>query len=682
MVDVDALVPPSTVLLIGMTGVGDIAGRAPYGRAHLAPRRARKSRSSSKGAQFMTRLRRTIALLATGTLVAVSLDVLTGSAAAAAPFGYDQLNSVQKRLVSGLLAAELDRADMAARSRPRALPAQPAGATSSACTGRFAGNVKVNQNCPNLTDADLAGRGQAQNETWLAVDPNNAGHLIASYNDYRRGDGTCGVSYSLDGGRSWADSTTPNGFTRGTSFGGARQYWQAGGDTSVGFDTRGNAYLSCQVFNRGLVASANPDQSSAFYVYRSTGTGGASWNFPGRPVAEHDDVAGVGDFLLDKQLLTVDNSRSSRFRDRVYVTWTTFAADGTGYIYESHSADYGETFSEPVLVSGDTALCDRDYGLPTPQGRCNENQDSQPFTAPDGTLYVVYNNFNNAVTGPENRNQVLLSRSTDGGVTFSAPVRVGYYNELPDCATYQNGADPGRACVPEKGPSANSIFRASNYPIGAVNPAEPTTVAVTFGSYINRNSNETTGCVPAGVAASGNNLYTGVKNGTCNNDIVLSVSTDAGSTFATTEPRRLPVVTTAPGQRRTDQFWQGAAFTPGGTLAVSYYDRQYGTDESTGFSDITVSQSRSPATFRHDRATSSSMPPPTQFNGIFYGDYAGIAVTGRTAYPVWSDTRPAELFLCPGTGTTTTPPAVCRSGAANASIANDQDIYAVAVPIR
>jgi len=631
----------------------------------------------------MTRLRRTIAFLATGTLVVVSLNMLTASTATAAPFGYNQLNNVQKRLVSGLLASELNGADVAAQSRIRVpSAARRVSPTSGACENHFGSNVKVNQNCLNLTDADLQGRGQAQNETWVAVDPRNASHVLASYNDYRRGDGTCGVSYSLDAGKSWADSTTPNGFTRGTAFGAARQYWQASGDTSVAWDTRGNAYLSCQTFLRGLAASPNPDQSSAFYVYRSTGTNGASWNFPGRPVAENNDVAGAGDVLLDKQLLTVDNSLTSRFRDRVYVTWTTFAADGTGYIYESHSADYGETFSTPVVVSTNTALCDNTLGLPTPQGSCNENQFSQPFTAPDGTLYVAYANFNNAVTAPENRNQMLLSKSIDGGVTFSAPVRVGYYNELPDCATYQNGADPGRACVPEKGPSFNSIFRASNYPVGAVDPTAPNKVVVTYGSYINRHSNETTGCTPAGLATSGNPLYTGVKTGTCNNDIVLAVSTNGGSSFANTEPRQLPVVTTAPGQARTDQFWQGAVYTPSGTLSVSYYDRQYGADENTGFSDITVSQSTRLNTFGHDRATSSSMPPPTQFAGTFYGDYAGIAATNHTAYPVWSDTRPVDLFLCPGTGTTSTPPAVCQGGAINASVANDQDIYTVAVPIR
>src|SRR5690242_13296093 len=182
----------------------------------------------------MTRMPRILAVLGTATLVMTSVGVFSGTSASAAPFGYAQLNSVQQRLVSGLLAAELNGADPAAASRAAAPSSVRPAAASAACTNKFGDNVKVNQNCLNLTDADLAGRGQSQNETWLAVDPNNANHLVASYNDYRRGDGTCGVSYSLDAGKTWADATTPNGFTRGTAFGGkAREYWQAGGDTSV-----------------------------------------------------------------------------------------------------------------------------------------------------------------------------------------------------------------------------------------------------------------------------------------------------------------------------------------------------------------------------------------------------------------------------------------------------------------
>jgi hypothetical protein len=629
-----------------------------------------------------------VAVLGTGALATTSLLLLGPNTASAQSFGLQSLNSVQKRHVSGLLASELDLAQQpAARSAAplkAAAVAVPQTPGPDGCKATRGSNVKVNANCLNLTDSDLQGRAQAQNETWVAVDPNNSQHLVGSYNDYRRGDGTCGVSYSLNGGRTWADTTTPNGFTRGDFVGKPRQYWQAGGDTSVGWDTKGNTYLSCQVFNRGDGVSPNPDQSSAFYVYRSTGTQGASFNFPGRPVATLNDTAGAGNALLDKQLLTVDNNKGSKFADRVYVSWTTFAADGTGYIYEAYSKDYGESFSAPVLVSRNSALCGNTFGLPTPQGKCNENQDSQPFVAPNGDLYVVFNNFNNVVAGTDNRNQVLLARSTNGGVSFTAPVKVGDYYELPDCDTYQGaGADPFRSCVPEKGPSHNSVFRASNYPIGAVDPTDPNRVVVTFGSYINRNSNENGGCTPTGFAADGINTYTGVKDGGCNNDILYSVSGNGGGSFSggAIDPRQLPVVTDGPRQTSTDQFWQGAAFTSTGILVASYYDRSYGDDNTTGYSDITVSASHDRVTFAHKRATSASMPPPTQFAGQFYGDYAGIAVTDTTAYPLWSDTRTVDEFLCPGTGTPAVPPTVCSGSAPNAPFANDQDIYTAGVPI-
>jgi hypothetical protein len=129
----------------------------------------------------------------------------------------------------------------------------------------------------------------------------------------------------------------------------------------------------------------NPDTSSAVYVFRSTGDGGASWNFTGHPAVDsfaRNQATGLP--RNDKPYMTADNSASSPFRDRIYVTWTFFNTDGTGYIMEVHSNDYGQTFSSPVLV--------------------------------------------------------------------------GSYYGLPDCFTYQ-GQDPVRACVPEKGPAQNSVFR-------------------------------------------------------------------------------------------------------------------------------------------------------------------------------------------------------------------------------
>jgi len=679
-----------------------------------------------------------VGLASVGAFAAATTSVLGTAPAQAAPFNVHRFNAIQRRLASSALLNVLgqptsprssagpspavvvpggdengDGADGAPDTAPAGFSiAGPVGrpanffpAAGGSCPngrrddgrgevrgdgkGDVRDNIKVNQNCLNVADPDLQGRGQANNETSIAQDPNRPDHLVASDNDYVRGDGTCGAAYSTTGGATWNDSTVPDVFTRGFA-GKVRQYWQAGGDTSVAWDTRGNAYLSCQLFNRGEVASNNPDQSSAFAVFRSTGNNGASWNFPGRSVSSFFDPGGTAGVLEDKQLLTVDNRVGSPFQDRIYISWTEFAADGTSYIWSSYSKDYGQTFSPRVLVSsGNTTFCTNTFGAATPNGACNENQYSQPFTGPDGALYVTWSNFNNQATaGLDNRYQVLLSKSIDGGVSFGAPVKVNDYYDLPNCDTYQGaGADPGRSCIPEKGPLTRSVFRAANYPSGAVNPVN-NEVVVTFGSYISAASQESNGCVPGGFdPASGNPMYTGVKTpGACSNKILVSRSSNGGASFtgSSLDPRAQTLVPQAPGQMRTDQWWQWAAINREGTLAVSYYDRQYGRDELTGFSDFSLSASRDMVTFGQIRVTTTSLPPPTQFpgpkGGTFWGDYTGLAYSGNVANPIWSDTRSPDIFVCPDSGTGPgNPPRLCSGVHDNGVVANDQELYTALV---
>ena len=145
---------------------------------------------------------------------------------------------------------------------------------------RLGSNVKVNQNCLNITDPDLQGRAQANNETFVAEDALHPEHLVASDNNYIRGDGTCGAHFSLDGGRRLV-RIPPSPTVSLAGYGdNARQYWQAGGDTLVAWDTRGDAYLSCQLFNRGTVASANPDLSSGFVIFARRATMARPGTFP------------------------------------------------------------------------------------------------------------------------------------------------------------------------------------------------------------------------------------------------------------------------------------------------------------------------------------------------------------------------------------------------------------------
>jgi hypothetical protein len=635
-----------------------------------------------------TRVAGLVGLLIAGLVLLPGLQ----EAGVAKPMAYEHLTKMQKRLLSGFASNEIDAArgaltkrDTTALAQVRSHGSRPFYLPRSAggCAYRFGSNINMDTDCQNVSDASLAGRGQAQNETYLSEDHRRPGDLLGSSNDYRRGDGGCFSYSSTDSGRSFTDTAAPFSFTPGDVYGGAaRQYWGAGGDTSSAFDTRGNSYLSCQVFNRGVPVSSNPDLSSALLVFRSTGNSGASYTFPARVVTEQPDVAGTGTRpFLDKQLLTVDDHTASPFRDRVYVTWTTFASDGSAYIYASHSWNYAKTWSPPRLVSKTSRLCTETFGAGTPNGTCNLNQFSQPFTASDGTLYVVWANFNNTPSGDDNRNQVLMAKSANGGATFSNPVKVADYYDLPDCATY-TAKDEGRACVPDKRDNT-SFFRAANYPVGVVDPTKPRRVAVTIASWINPHSKESNGCVPTGFAAdTGLNTYEGVrKPGACNNDILLSVSTNAGATFTgtTTDPRNLRSVSAGSRRAATSQWFQWADYTKDGRLAVSYYDRQYGKDELTGRSDFSLSGSRDLSHFGTRRVTTSSMPAPTQFEGTFWGDYTGLAAYHGMAHPAWSDTRTPELFAC--SAGEFEAPTLCTQRGTDGRVANDQEAFTAALPV-
>jgi hypothetical protein len=88
--------------------------------------------------------------------------------------------------------------------------------------------------------------------------------------------------------------------------------------------------------------------------------------------------------------------------------------------------------------------------------------------------------------------------------------------------------------------------------------------------------------------------------------------------------------------------------TADGTLVVGYYDRSYGSCESSGCNDITLARVSGAAsaapTIRRTRLTTSSMPNLTPANNPlqagFLGDYMWVATDGKgKAYVVWADTR-------------------------------------------
>ena len=307
-------------------------------------------------------------------------------------------------------------------------------------------------------------------EPWIDVDPTDGSRLVAMWQQDRYSDGGAnglGLGLSHDGGRSWTPvplASMPR-FTRcqGAGAGSDGDYERAS-DPWVSVGPDGDAYGVALAFNESR------DLANAILVSES-GDGGASWG-PVR-VIRRDTSPLV---FNDKESITADPTDAGH----VYVVWdrledfpggsfkgpTWFArtTDGgatwepakvifdpgendqtignqvvvlpdgdlvNGYslvkdevrsIAVMRSGDKGATWDPQVLVSSHQAVGVRDprTGEPVRTG------DILPAMAADerpgaDVLYMVWQD--SRFTGGQ-RSQIALSRSSDGGASWSAPRRI------------------------------------------------------------------------------------------------------------------------------------------------------------------------------------------------------------------------------------------------------------------
>jgi hypothetical protein len=532
---------------------------------------------------------------------------------------------------SAFIEEEADTSDLAALGDGTAGAITPTFVLSSPLDGTTVQppDVTVNQ--------DTAAA--AQNETAIAVDPNNPNRVVASANDYvtrtwtctvggtpcsALGDGYSGTYFSNDGGQTWCCSATDpqhlGTLIPGVSRLAGGQY-DAGGDPAVTFDSRGTAYYAGLGFDR-----LTPPNSVA--VNRGTFVGGnLSWSAP-----TFINPTTSPAIFNDKEWIAADANASSPFRDRVYVTWTRFIfSAGTGAyvqspIFEAHSTDGGATFSSPQLIGGPVIY----------------DQGSRPVVGPDGTVYVFFEGSTRLAT----LSSTYMVKSTDGGASWSQPVAV--------------------ASVQDIVPVADAQFRVNSFPAPAVAPDG--TLYVAWSTQLD----DSTGGLCATRTNSG-----------CHSAAVFSTSTDRGVKWSAPQlllPDRdaqnrtpggydtLPDgVTLTPDVHRVDTFWPAVAVSPSGRVYMSAYAADVVSpwqkcktpDSPTARGRINclvldgwVNNARLDYAVRDlttgvsNIVTSHPINTRYQFGGGFIGDYTGLAVgSDNMFHALWTDTNNVQTVV-------------------------------------
>jgi hypothetical protein len=312
-----------------------------------------------------------------------------------------------------------------------------------------------------------------QGEIQVAVNPNNPNQIVAAANTWDEMGGACGtyglqaVFYSSDGGATWGYTCPPDGPAYGlncAALGGGT----FGSDPAVAWNSNNEVFLN------HMLLCYNGSYHYAIVVARSA-DGGATWSAQG--IVKNNWATTT---LEDKNLYAIDNNAGSPFFGRHYACWDrsnnekiAYSTDngaswtevdlptapsggidlgcdiavqknGTVHViwdslacgvvscsnertYYTRSTNGGVSWSSPVLVSDPNLVGFSGANCPSAQDdRCIGILGSigvdNSGGACDGTLYVTYDDFPSG--GNVNNSDIFVRRSTDGGNTWSAAVRV------------------------------------------------------------------------------------------------------------------------------------------------------------------------------------------------------------------------------------------------------------------
>ena len=201
------------------------------------------------------------------------------------------MTPLQKRPLSGAQSVERTR-ETGITAADTYFPTDEEG-----CPGIFGNNIRVNQDRQNLSDPDLAGRAEVQNETFIAQDPMRPNRMLAAAHSYIQGDVDCTAFPTTDPkAERWQDVVVPTGFTRGQpTFGSDRQYWQVGGDPGSRLGHARQRLLRLPAVQPRRPADPRTRRLRRHLRLPVDWNGGASWNFPGRVVTEREDLNGSFD---------------------------------------------------------------------------------------------------------------------------------------------------------------------------------------------------------------------------------------------------------------------------------------------------------------------------------------------------------------------------------------------------
>jgi hypothetical protein len=377
---------------------------------------------------------------------------------------------------------------------------------------------------------------------------------------------------------------------------------------------------------KNVIAGSNEIQRLPMRAMYST-DGGATFTGVDLPLPPARTNNGF-DFGSDPALAF--DSRGNAYYSYIIVFFSAGGSINGTEMAVAHSSDGGASWSATFFA---------------PQTGNGQFNDKPMITVDTGTahhdrVYVAWDNATGNSSSIKNGNNIVLSHSDDGGLTFSAPVSVSG-NFIGKTGAI--GADPyvtanGNVHVAWQD-AAHLVIADAVSTDGGETFSPPHVVSLIGAFQFNVAAQASRGALVYPACGSyGAALYCSYTNGTdAATDVFVAKSTDGGSTWSS---KAVPSA--------GDQFNQWLAVDPSnGSVNVAYYDTATHGATATRY---TLARSTNggktyTATPIANAPTDESCCAPSVNLGNQYGDYEFIAAYGGTVRPVWTDRRQAVIDL-------------------------------------
>jgi hypothetical protein len=472
----------------------------------------------------------------------------------------------------------------------------------------------------------LSSNASVQQNPSIAVDPTDSKHLVASFLDYSAvstGYAGVGIAVSENGGKTWRDSDIPL----------PANFSQGAGTPVTQFDAQGHVYVSFSAatflgsqpgltdpdfFDTGVSVSERSyglTSNNGIFV-ASSPDGGLSWNTPVAVVSHLFDGTNQVDFELTPDLAIdtfakLPGGQPNPNYGNMYEVWTrcytpgafpgepSFTGGTDGMI--AVSKDHGLTWQIQTDSQGITAIDDPVRNLSDGGPGIGYIDQCHVTVGPQGDVYVA----------DYGGGDFSVLHSTDAGHTFAAPDH-NSNNRLAFGAGF------------------NSIFSSTtllneNFRINSLRDivADPTRPGTVYAVDV-------------------------ISSATDQADVYFARSSDYGADWSTTfNVGGLPASVLNDDVGLDDGHAMARLeVAPNGDLAVIWYDTRvdpgntlinvFATVSTDGGKDWTPNFRISDESFDPNAGVFTDAAGAQDY---YLGDFIGLALTDKTAYATWTDTR-------------------------------------------